>query len=162
MNIWIMRHGEAGFNAPSDSERCLTDNGIKNTTSQGKWLGEYLTTKQIHLDKIIVSPYLRAQQTLENVIIGMQAVNFSPNFTHLIETWDEITPDGNPYTVEDYLHFLREEGAKNILLISHLPLVFDLAQRLAHNLSHLQFPTSTIAEIDLTKVPGRLVQVKHL
>lgn len=29
MNIWIMRHGEASFNAPNDAARCLTDNGIK-------------------------------------------------------------------------------------------------------------------------------------
>ncbi len=78
MNIWIMRHGEAGFNASSDAARCLTDNGIKNTISQGKWLGEHLANQQIQLDKILVSPYLRAQQTLENVLIGMQAVNF-PN-----------------------------------------------------------------------------------
>ena len=24
MNIWIIRHGEAGFDAPTDSERTLT------------------------------------------------------------------------------------------------------------------------------------------
>ncbi|VEI46676.1 phosphohistidine phosphatase [Actinobacillus equuli] len=33
MNIWIMRHGEAGFYASSDSERTLTSQGeaaVKN------------------------------------------------------------------------------------------------------------------------------------
>ncbi len=25
MNIWIIRHGEAGFDAPTDSERTLTE-----------------------------------------------------------------------------------------------------------------------------------------
>ncbi len=161
MNIWIMRHGEAGFNASSDAARCLTDNGIKNTISQGKWLGEHLANQQIQLDKILVSPYLRAQQTLENVLIGMQAVNFPQHFTNLIESWDEVTPDGNPHTVESYLHFLREEGAKNILLISHLPLVFNLVQILTNNQSNVQFPTSTIAEINWVKTKAELIRVKH-
>lgn len=161
MNIWIMRHGEAGFNAPNDTARSLTDNGIKNVISQGKWLGEYLNNKQIKLDKILVSPYLRAKQTLENLITGMQAVNFSQNFANLTEEWEEITPDGNPYVVEDYLHFLREEGAKNILLISHLPLVFDLSQRLTSNQSNVQFPTSTIAEIHWVGNKGEVTEIKH-
>lgn len=161
MNIWIMRHGEAGFNAPNDAARSLTDNGIKNVISQGKWLGEYLNNKQIKLDKILVSPYLRAKQTLENLITGMQAVNFSQNFASLTEEWEEITPDGNPYVVEDYLHFLREEGAKNILLISHLPLVFDLSQRLTNNQGNVQFPTSTITEIHWVGNNGEVAEIKH-
>ncbi|MEG9474926.1 phosphohistidine phosphatase SixA [Mannheimia sp. HC-2023] len=162
MNIWIMRHGEAGFNAPNDAARSLTDNGIKNVISQGKWLGEYLNNKQIKLDKILVSPYLRAKQTLENLITGMQAVNFSQNFANLTEEWEEITPDGNPYVVEDYLHFLREEGAKNILLISHLPLVFDLSQRLTNNQGNVQFPTSTITEIHWVGNNGEVAEIKHV
>lgn len=162
MNIWIMRHGEASFNAPSDPARSLTDNGIKNVISQGKWLGEYLNNKQIKLDKILVSPYLRAKQTLENLITGMQAVNFSQNVANLIEEWEEITPDGNPYIIEDYLRFLREEGAKNILLISHLPLVFDLSQLLTNNQSNVQFPTSTIAEINWIGNVGKVVYIKHV
>ncbi|MEG9488455.1 phosphohistidine phosphatase SixA [Mannheimia indoligenes] len=162
MNIWIMRHGEAGFNAPNDAARSLTDNGIKNVISQGKWLGEYLNSKQIKLDKILVSPYLRAKQTLENLITGMQAVNFSQNFASLTEEWEEITPDGNPYVVEDYLHFLREEGAKNILLISHLPLVFDLSQRLTNNQGNVQFPTSTITEIHWVGNNGEVAEIKHV
>ncbi|WHP47036.1 phosphohistidine phosphatase SixA [Mannheimia bovis] len=162
MNIWIMRHGEAGFNAPNDAARSLTNNGIKNVISQGKWLGEYLNNKQIKLDKILVSPYLRAKQTLENLITGMQAVNFSQNFASLTEEWEEITPDGNPYVVEDYLHFLREEGAKNILLISHLPLVFDLSQRLTNNQGNVQFPTSTITEIHWVGNNGEVAEIKHV
>lgn len=161
MNIWIMRHGETGFNAPNDAARSLTDNGIKNVISQGKWLGEYLNNKQIKLDKILVSPYLRAKQTLENLITGMQAVNFSQNFASLTEEWEEITPDGNPYVVEDYLHFLREEGAKNILLISHLPLVFDLSQRLTNNQGNVQFPTSTITELHWVGNNGKVAEIKH-
>ncbi|MDD0823967.1 phosphohistidine phosphatase SixA [Mannheimia sp. AT1] len=161
MNIWIMRHGEASFNAPNDAARNLTANGAENVKSQGKWLGEHLISQKIQLDKIIVSPYLRAQQTLEHLMLGMQAVNFPQYFANITETWEEITPDGNPYTVENYLEFLSDEGAKNILIISHLPLVFDLTQLLTAHKGNVQFPTSTIVEINWVGKIGEVTQLKH-
>lgn len=148
MNIWIMRHGEAGFNAQLDSERSLTAYGQQATFSQGKWLGQYFLEHKIQLDKILVSPYLRAKQTLEEVIKGMQAVNFSQNFTHMIEEWDEITPSGSPEIIQDYLSFLREEGAKQVLIVSHLPLVFDLVQTFTQYQQSVHFYPAVIAGID--------------
>ena len=64
MNIWIMRHGEAGFDAPTDSERTLTEKGKNAAFLQGKWLGEQCIPRNIQFDKILVRPYVRAQQTL--------------------------------------------------------------------------------------------------
>lgn len=161
MNIWIMRHGEAGFNAPNDAARSLTDYGIKTAISQGQWLGQYLLSQNIRLDKIIVSPYLRAQQTLEHLISGMQAVKFEQNFANLTETWEEITPDGNPHTVVSYLDFLRSEGAKNVLIVSHLPLVFDLAQLLTDYQANMAFTPATIVEIDWQEMGEKTTKVKH-
>ena len=40
MNIWIMRHGEADFNALIDSERTLTEKGKNAAFLQGKWWSE--------------------------------------------------------------------------------------------------------------------------
>lgn len=161
MNIWIMRHGEAGFNAPSDSARHLTDNGAENAQSQGKWLGQEFAKRQLRLDKIIVSPYLRAKQTLENLLAGLQAVNSTQSFANLVEEWEEITPEGNPDIIESYLHFLREEGAKHVLLVSHLPLVYDLTQRLTQHQGHAHFPTATIVEVEWTEKAGKICQMKH-
>lgn len=161
MNIWIMRHGEASFNALNDADRYLTNNGIKNVKSQGEWLGEYFSTQNILLDKIIVSPYLRAQQTLEHLTLGIQAVNFTQDFANIIETWEEITPSGNPHTVESYLSFLHNEGASNILMISHLPLVFDLVQGLTNCTKEVTFSTSTIAEINWNGQSGSMTFLKH-
>lgn len=81
----------------------------------------------------------------------MQAVNTMQSFANLAETWEEITPDGNPDTVIDYLAFLREEGAKHVLIISHLPLVFDLVYQLTQQRVH--FSPAVIAEI--SKVEGK-------
>ncbi len=147
MNIWIMRHGEASFSASSDSERTLTPFGIEMAKKQGQWLGNRLNQAKIQLDKILVSPYLRTQQTLEAVKLGLQAVGFSQSFTNLVETWEEITPDGNQSLVLDYLDFLRDEGAKNVLLISHLPLVFDLVCALTDDQSQVHFYPAVMAEL---------------
>ena len=92
MNIWIMRHGEASFSGSSDSARMLTPFGVEMAKKQGQWLGNRLNQAKIQLDKILVSPYLRTQQTLEAVEQGLQAVGFSQSFTNLVETWEEITP----------------------------------------------------------------------
>ncbi|MDG6294817.1 phosphohistidine phosphatase SixA [Glaesserella parasuis] len=151
MNIWIMRHGEAGFNAPTDAQRNLTEQGKLMAYQQGQWLAKRLENQQIKLDKVIISPYLRTQQTAQAVEQGMQAVNTMQSFANLAETWEEITPDGNPDTVIDYLEFLREEGAKHVLIISHLPLVFDLVYQLTQQRVH--FSPAVIAEI--SKVEGK-------
>lgn len=157
MNIWIMRHGEAGFNAPNDAERVLTEQGRNAAFSQGKWLGEYFTQHKIQLDKVLVSPYLRAKQTLDEVTKGMQAVNFSQNIASLIEEWDEVTPSGSPEIIQDYLAFLNEEGAKQILIVSHLPLVFDLVQMFTQYQQSVHFYPAVIAGINWNGQKGTVL-----
>lgn len=158
MKIWVMRHGEAGFNAITDSQRSLTENGRQMAYSQGERLGKRLLAQQILLDKVLVSPYLRTQQTAEQLISGLQAGGFTQNIAEIIETWEGITPSGAVETVEDYLAFLREEGAKNVLIISHLPLVFDLVHQLTQSQASVHFYPAVIAEVDWKK-QGQLVNV---
>lgn len=148
MKIWIMRHGEAGFNAPSDSQRSLTPNGELMAHMKGLELGEQFRQQNILLDKIIVSPYLRAKQTAEQLVSGLQAADFSQNFAKITEEWAGITPNGDVGTVIDYLAFLQEEGAKNILIVSHLPLVFELTQALSQYQMHINFYPAVVAEIE--------------
>lgn len=158
MKIWVMRHGEAGFNAATDSQRSLTERGKIMAYAQGEKLGKRLLELCNLLDKILVSPYLRTQQTFEQFTKGLQAAGISQNGANLLEIWDGITPDGNVETVVDYLDFLKEEGAKNVLIISHLPLVFDLVQHLTHYQHSVHFYPAVIAEIDWQKT-GRLITV---
>ncbi|OOH89889.1 phosphohistidine phosphatase SixA [Pasteurellaceae bacterium 15-036681] len=157
MNIWVMRHGEAGFNASTDSERSLTKNGEKMAFKQGKWLAKRFSDQQVKLDKVLVSPYLRTQQTLQHIEQGLQAVNFMQSFANICETWEGITPYGNPDNVIDYLRFLREEGANNVLIISHLPLVFDLVQGLTAYQDSVNFYPAVIAEVEWKAERGNVV-----
>ncbi|MDH2997810.1 phosphohistidine phosphatase SixA [Pasteurellaceae bacterium LFhippo2] len=161
MNIWIMRHGEAGFNAQTDKERTLTSSGETMAFKQGQWLGKYLLEQRVTLDKVIVSPYLRTLQTLSCLEKGLQAVNFSQSFANISEEWEGITPYGDSDNVVDYLRFLREEGAQNVLIISHLPLVFDLVQALTNYKESVNFYPAVIAEIEWKIDKGRLVVAEY-
>lgn len=160
MNIWVMRHGEAAFNAKTDKERTLTEYGQKTAFEQGQVLGKYFENQSVKLDKVLVSPYLRTQQTWANVREGIQAVSSVQSFANLdsvVETWDGITPSGSTLVVEDYLRFLQEEGAKNVLLISHLPLVYDLVEALTQRNASVHFHPAVIAEISWNGKQGVLV-----
>ncbi len=161
MNIWIMRHGEAAFNASVDHKRSLTDNGRKKARLQGEWLAKRLNNKNQQFDKILVSPFLRAEQTFEECLIGMQAVNSDPDFTNFIlnkkEVWEGITPYGIPETVLDYVRVLRESSVKNVLIISHLPLVYELVAYFTQYQAKVHFYPAVIAEIDWTTDNGSLI-----
>jgi phosphohistidine phosphatase len=158
MKIWVMRHGEASFNAPSDSLRNLTPNGVNQAFEQGKRLGADLLANEIYLDKVLVSPYVRAQQTTQQLEKGLQAAGFQQNFANLMEQWEAITPSGDVDTVIDYLSFLGEEGAQNVLIVSHLPLVFDLVQALTQFQAAVHFYPAVIAEVEWAKQRGQLTK----
>lgn len=162
MNIWIMRHGEAGFNAATDSERSLTDNGREMAFQQGRWLGALLDEQGLELDCILVSPYLRTRQTAECLQDGIQAVSSVQSFANgqpeKIEYWQGITPAGTVDNVLNYLNFLAQNGAENVLIISHLPLVFDLTHALGGKTVH--FYPAVIAQIAWDGTRGSLKGVK--
>ena len=62
---------------------------------------------------MIVSPYVRAQETFELVNSALD------NTLNDVEIWSGVTPYGNATMVADYLSVLQEEGIKSVLLVSH-------------------------------------------
>lgn len=162
MNIWIMRHGEAEPTAPTDVQRALTEEGRKMSFEQGKWIGEQLINQGVKLDKIIVSPYTRTRQTYKQVVAGMQAVNFVQSFANsqesgIVSYWDKVTPDSSTYNI--YLHsdMLRGLGKKNVLIISHLPLVLDLTHELLEQSVFVPFYPATAICIEWFGEDGKII-----
>lgn len=90
----------------------------------------------------------------------MEAVGFSQHFANITEEWDEITPSGSPDLIQDYLAFLNEEGANQVLIVSHLPLVFDLVQTFTQYQQSVFFYPAVIAEINWNRLKGVLLQEK--
>ena len=132
MKLWILRHGEAQPHARRDAERELTAHGREQVLhSAAQLLGE-------PLDCILVSPYVRAQQTAELV---RKALGFTSEL--IVVPW--LTPDSEPkYAMSK----LPDSG--HVLLVTHQPFVGDLISLL--QFGHLREPqpmhTASLAELE--------------
>lgn len=116
LNLFVLRHGEASYAAPSDDERELTRAGISQT-------GDIIVQQKDCIpDDVVVfsSPLIRARQTADIVckLCSLKAPTI----------WDDLRPEGNP---ERLYSKLQQLDANNILLVSHQPLVGSLINNLA-------------------------------
>ncbi|OQP32462.1 phosphohistidine phosphatase SixA [Pantoea latae] len=137
MQVFIMRHGDAALEAASDSVRPLTHCGCDESRQMASWLNG----QTVDVERVLVSPYLRAQQTLATV---REALTLPEGQ----DTLPELTPGGDPGLVACYLQALGNEGVKSALVISHLPLVGYLVSELCPQEAPPMFATSAIACVD--------------
>ncbi len=145
MQVFIMRHGQAQEfseqNGFDDSQRALTEQGKQ----EAKIMADWLENKQLKLVQVLVSPYIRAQQTCDIVTEDLRSN---------IITVDFITPAGDARQVHDYIDGLISEldvNASNqttILIVSHMPLVSYLVAQLTQSMNTPIFATAGIAHID--------------
>ena len=149
MKIVIMRHGEAEYFASSDEERALTPHGRKTSYSVAQ---ACVSQGAQQFDKVLVSPYLRAQQTWQEI---------SPLFdASQVDECEDITPYGDSATVVEFIHAIAEvEHLQSLLLVSHLPLVGYLTADFVTNITPPMFPTSGMVciEYDLEARRGDLI-----
>ena len=108
-----------------------------------------------HLDRVLVSPYLRAQQTWQTVRELFGEVR--------VDVLDELVPHGHSAPVADYLRALEGE-VENLLVISHLPLVGYLVADLCPVQLPPMFVTSAMVAVELQGAQGNLLwqQAPHL
>ncbi|MBD8494290.1 phosphohistidine phosphatase SixA [Pseudomonas syringae] len=134
MKLWILRHGQAHSQAATDALRELTDAGRQQVVASAAAL------QGRPLQRILVSPYVRAQQTAAVVQDVLQA-----GITQLTVDW--LTPDSHPFEV---LRQLEALDLDEVLLVSHQPLVGSLVGLLVHgSLQHPQpMDTASLAELD--------------
>jgi phosphohistidine phosphatase len=92
------------------------------------------------LTAILVSPYVRAQQTAE-------LVRSELGFSGPLTTVPWLTPDSDP---REALKYLDERESAEVLLVTHQPLVGALGGLLVHG--HRQEPlpmrTASLAELE--------------
>ncbi|MDF7681481.1 phosphohistidine phosphatase SixA [Enterobacteriaceae bacterium ESL0689] len=134
MQVFIMRHGDAVLHAASDAARPLTSLGCEQSRQMAAWL----QAQDVVIERVLVSPYLRAQQTMDNVSKGIELPDD-------IAIMPELVPGGNARRVGDELQELAYEGVASVLVISHLPLVGDLVAELCPHEFSPRFTPSTIA-----------------
>jgi phosphohistidine phosphatase len=115
--LFIMRHGQAESVAPTDAQRPLTSLGMQQALESAV---ENLAF--VEFDYVFVSPFLRAQQTWQQV----QKADVSSKH---IETVEWITPDVPTQPALD--HLVQLPGDKlNILLVCHQTFAGRLATHL--------------------------------
>lgn len=110
MRLLLLRHGEAGFEALTDEQRSLTDNGrfrLRQMLLQHQGLLE-------GIERIFHSPYLRTCQTTE-LVCGVKAVETTP--------LKLLTPESSPQQVVDWL---SEQADESLMLVTHQPLIGNL------------------------------------
>jgi phosphohistidine phosphatase len=115
MQLIIMRHGQAIAHARTDEERALTEQGRHDAYAVGNWLIE----NDYSADVLLVSPYLRAQQT------AAQMLSQLPQWRKEDVSW--ITPEDAPMVV---IQQLAKRSEPSIMLVSHQPLVGELLRLL--------------------------------
>ena len=138
MHLLLMRHGEAEPYSVKDETRNLTAFGVTQSRKAGMWLNEQFS----HIDVALVSPYIRAQQTLD-------ALRTQVSVDRVI-TFSDIVPAGNPAIVHDYVDafLLENPSVKSILLVCHMPIVSFLADNFCKFEHSSLFVTSAIMHID--------------
>lgn len=138
MKIFIMRHGEAEHFASSDSERELTSKGRSASLAVARACAQKGFS---HFDKVLVSPYIRAQQTWQEISSCFSADD--------VETCEDITPYGDAEQVVDYVSALIDvHQYQSVLIVSHLPLVGYLTADFVTNIHPPMFPTSGLTCIE--------------
>ncbi|MBD2779930.1 phosphohistidine phosphatase SixA [Xenorhabdus sp. 42] len=138
MYVFIMRHGDAAVDSMSDATRELTDRGCQESEKMARWLEQ----QSPDIDCILVSPYIRAEQTLKRVREALTLPDSE-------EVLNELIPSGDAGLVASYLQVLSMQGHKAVLVISHLPLVGYLVSELCFGQTPPMFATSSIACVEL-------------
>lgn len=122
MKIWLLRHGQATAYVPTGDElRELTPLGRREARAAVPHLPQ-------DLPLLVGSPYVRAQQTADEV---MQGLGQRPQRV----TCEVITPDDDPRVA---LQALQQFEADELLVVCHQPIIGALAGLLLHG--NLQQP----------------------
>ncbi|WP_067568277.1 phosphohistidine phosphatase SixA [Candidatus Hoaglandella endobia] len=144
MQVLIMRHGDAIANITSsdDTERSLSDRGRNESRLMACWLSGQVAK----IEQVLVSPYLRARQTLD----CLQKNLVLPDKHEVLL---ELMPAGNAKLVCYYLQALANKGLNQVLVVSHLPVVGYLVADLCHKQPPM-FATASVACVYLDAFSG--------
>ena len=125
IRLYLLRHGEAGFDAPTDQARTLTENGKDVVRRVSGFVDA--------VDIMAVSPVCRAQETAD-ILTEKVRVN------RRIKS-DTLIPDGK---VADVISWLESCDSDVTILVTHNPLITSLAHWLTGQ-DNLSFSPGSLA-----------------
>lgn len=136
MRVYLCRHGEAVAQAPTDAERPLTERGRLEVMA----LWQKLHQEGVAIDRLIASPYRRAQQTALCIARAYGGMDQA--------ACGYLVPEARP---EQFLEWLLVQPADdNLVLVSHMPLVSLLTALWIGDLgSRPAFRVGSVAALDV-------------
>jgi phosphohistidine phosphatase len=146
VDLYLIRHAEAQAlgerGVTEDSERPLTPIGEQQSAAVGKMFQR----RGIVLDKLISSPYVRAQQTANILLRHLQP---APE----LETTDALVPNAKPRKLAK---FLRSMEGERIGLVGHLPHIGEWAGWLiGAKKAQIDFAKAGVACVACGELPGK-------
>ena len=136
MHLFLFRHGSASSSEPGQ-QPSLTPKGRKEVTL----VAQHFLKKKIKLSEIWHSPKARALQSAEI----FKEVHGDPSLP--MEEWRGLEPEGE---VGLMALQIREAKTDSLLVVSHLPLIVDLAYHFAEKSTNpnISFPTAGVAAFE--------------
>ena len=121
MELYILRHGEAGQRSSQASDR------IRPLTSAGKVeileIAKALKIIGLKFDLVVTSPLKRAYDTAMIVSDIFKIGN-------KVQVWNELAPEGKRTEIYRKISQLREEDA--VLIVGHQPLLGEIVNDMIH------------------------------
>lgn len=134
MKLYVLRHGEAEPYVATDQSRPLTERGRDDVRRVIKSVQEELRGMAV----VLASPYLRAQQTADiacESIVPLQR-----------ESRAELVPET---ALTDFFNMLQQRDERNVLLVSHQPLVGRVVEQMCGNFAaEYAMSTANLVRID--------------
>lgn len=144
IHLLVMRHGEAERYARDDASRNLTERGIVECESAGRWLQANLES----VDLALISPFVRAQQTAAALAHSVPI--------KVCQDCADLIPAGDAQLVNHYVDALLTEqpALRSLLLVSHMPIVSALVDQFCQQQLSTLFTTSAIVQLDYDTATG--------
>ncbi|MCL1076901.1 phosphohistidine phosphatase SixA [Parashewanella spongiae] len=140
MQLFLMRHGEASFEANSDKERILTSLGQQQAAQMSSTLTQYAS----EFDLVLLSPYIRVQQTWAQV----SQIFLTSSNVHIL---DDLIPSADPKQTAVVIQAYAEQfEAKKVLVIAHMPLLGYLVSEMVAGTEPPLFATAGVSLIDFS------------
>lgn len=134
MKVILMRHGEAERQTQQDSERQLTQLGQQQAAETAQYIID-----NYNPDVFVVSPYVRAQQTLQALSV------LKPDVP--VKVIDNITPEDDAM---QGLQALMEVQGECVVVVCHMPIVAKMAALLtAETAESYQLAEARVFEAEL-------------
>lgn len=143
MRLTLIRHGEAGDDAPRDEARALTKKG----RSDVRRVGRALARIGVRCDALVSSALVRAVQTAEIVAAAI-------DYRGQIIISDQLVPEAPPQGVVALLATLATLGNKSVVLVAHEPILSGVAAQLSGVARFAPLRKAEVIRLRLPDGPG--------